>query len=326
MVIGVFSVASAGWCGTTISDNFNDGNDAAPPIAWQRYDPIGVALTAQGIPTTNAQWNFPGGNTYQIVADPSPDPLNLGQARAGSIAPSNFTNFYAAVDVVDWDHSSRQIFGILARVSNVGPGTTDGYMFTWDSGDPNSTTAGDMDIVRIAAEQPADLDNQTFFGNDSIHLITGHSYRFIFMGVSNVLRGQVYDLTNTVIPLVDYAVTDPQYDPNGADYVSGPVGLIVANNDSASGYSGGAGATFDNFVASDEHLLSASWTLLSIIKPSPVTVDVMWPWGGTYTLYGSPTLQPPNWGSALTPTGTNGAENVYSVSPAAGNQFFQLVP
>jgi hypothetical protein len=88
----------------------------------------------------------------------------------------------------------------------------------------------------------------------------------------------------------------------------------------------GAAATFDNFVASDGDLLTGNWQLLKIIQPSAGTVEVLWPWGGTLTLHGSPTISPTNWGSALSPTGTNGGENVYTVSPATGMQFFKLVP
>jgi hypothetical protein len=326
MVVGALGVAPLGWCSTTISDNFNDGNDTFPTMDWQHYDPIGDYLTYTfSTPYTNAQWNFPGGNTYQIVASPPPEGWEaLDRARAGSYSTNSYTNFYASVDVVDWSHTNRQVFGILARVGTPGPQTTSGYLFDWDSSDPNSTTAGDMDIVRIVDEGPIDLDGNTILGNDSIHLVEGHSYRFVFLGVSNTFRGLVYDLTNTVIPLVDYWVTDPAYDPNASDHVSGPVGLMVANNDGT--VTSAAAATFDNFVASDGDLLTGNWQLLKIIQPSAGTVEVLWPWGGTLSLYGSPSLNPPSWGSALSPTGTNGAENVYTVSPATGMEFFKLSP
>jgi hypothetical protein len=325
MVVGALSVAPRGWCSTTISDNFNDGNDTYPTMDWQHYDPIGDYLSTVYGPTTNAQWNFPGGDTYQIVAEPPPAGWEvLDRARAGSYSTTNFTNFYVSVDVVDWSHTNRQVFGILARVGTPGPGITSGYLFNWDSSDPNSTTAGDMDIVRIDNESPTDLDSQTFLGNDSIHLVSGHSYRFVFMGVSNVFRGLVYDLTNTVVPLVDYSVTDPAYSPTASDHVSGPVGLMAVSNDGT--VTSGAAATFDNFVASDGDLLTGNWQLLKIIQPSAGTVDVLWPRGGTLTLHGSPSLNPPSWGLTLTPTGTNGAENVYTVSPATGMEFFKLAP
>ena len=322
-LVGAIIIAPAGWCSTTISDDFNDGNDTYPTIDWQHYDPIGQFLTDIYGPTTNALWEFPGGNTYKIIALPPPAGWEaLGQAPAGSYTTNSLTTFYVSVDVVDWSHTNRQVFGILARVGSPIIGTTSGYLFSWDSSDPNSSTAGDMDIVRIVDEGPIDLDDHTVFGDDGIHLVTGHSYRFVFMGVSNVLRGQVYDLTNTVVPLVDYCVTDPDYNPVGSSHVSGFVGLIAVDN--TGGTVDGASATFDNFVASDGELLTANSQLMKVTQSPAGTVNIYWPVGGTFTLHGSSGLSPTGWGSALTPTGTNGSERVYTVSPATGMQFFKL--
>src|SRR5262249_43395306 len=110
----------SGWA-ATISDNFDDGNDTAGPIVWQRYDPIAVATAGE---VKLGMWSFPAGNTYRLQTAPSPDPGTYGQARIGSIAPNNFANFYVAVDMVNWDDTIHQLFGVLARVGNVGPGST----------------------------------------------------------------------------------------------------------------------------------------------------------------------------------------------------------
>jgi hypothetical protein len=313
--------------GATISDNFDDGNDTAPTIAWQHLDPISDATSGLYMLGT---WSFPGGNTYRLQTAASPDPSTFGPARLGSIALGNFTNFYVAVDVVNWDATVHQFFGILARVGTPGPGTTSGYLFGWDTGDPTTGTSGDMDIVRIDGENPSDLDGNTYFGNDSIHLITDHSYRFVFMGVADTFRGQVFDLTNTVVPLVDYGTTDPLYDPTAADHVSGTTGVLIADNSST--HDGTADATFDNFLATDGSLLSTTFPLLSISKPSPSSVQVTWPGVGngasqllTTNLQSSPSLSSPIWTPVTTGITTNGVENVYTVSPATGNQFFKIV-
>ena len=228
-----------------------------------------------------------------------------------------------SVDVVNWDATVHQVFGVLARVGNLGPGQTTGYLLDWDSGNPANSTAGDMDIVRLDNELATDLDGNTYFGNDSVHLETGHSYRFVFMGVEGTFRGQVYDLTNSVVPIVDYGVTDPAYDPKGSDHVSGLTGVLVANNDT--GQDGAADATFDNFLATDGPLLSASLPLLSVTKSVPGNVSVFWPLGGTFTLQSSPSLTSLTW-TPVTPSATNGAQNVYTVSPPIGMEFFKLVP
>ena len=295
-LLAVLIGAQAGWA-ATVSDNFDDGNDTAGPIIWQRYDPIAEAT---GGAVKLGTWSFPGGNSYRLQTAPSPDPGTYGQARIGSLAPGNFTNFYVAVDIVNWDDTIHQLFGVLARAGNVGPGSTSGYLFSYDRGDPTSSTSGDMDIVRLDNEEPTDLDGKTYFGTDSVHLETGHSYRFVFMGMGDTFRGQVYDQTNTTVPIVDYGATDPLYDPSASDHVSGMTGVIVANN--AASADGPADATFDNFLATDGQLLSANFPLLSLKMQSSSTVRVSWPGVGngathvlTTNLQSSPSLTSPAW-------------------------------
>jgi hypothetical protein len=208
-------------------------------------------------------------------------------------------------------------------VGNIGPGQTTGYLFDWDSGNPDNGTAGDMDIVRLDNEVPTDLDSNKSFGDDSVHLETGHSYRFVFMGVGGTFRGQVYDLTNAVVPLVDYGVTDPNYDASASDHVSGLTGLLVANN--ASSQDGPADATFDNFLATDGSLLSSSFPLLSVSHSPSGGVSISWPLGGTFILQTSPTVTSTNW-TPLTPGSTNRAWNTYTVAQPTGIEFFKLHP
>jgi len=322
----VFMAAPAGWA-ALISDDFNDGNDTAPPFTWQRYDPI---KDATGGAVALGTWSFPGGNTYRLQTAPSLDPGTYGQARLGSIAPSDLTNFYVAVDIVNFDNTIHQVFGVLARVGTPGPGSTTGYLFSWDTGTPGSDTAGDMDIVRLDGELPTDLDGQTYYGNDSVHLLTNHTYRFVFMGVGDTFRGQVYDLTNTAVPIVDYGATDPLYDPNGSTHVSGATGVVFANNDSAG--DGAADATFDNFLATDGLFLSANFPLLAIRAPSPNTVTVSWPGVGNgashllnTNLQSSPSLASPAWTFVTDSITTNGVENVLTISPPTGSKFFRMV-
>src|SRR5712692_6738169 len=120
------------------------------------------------------------------------------------------------------------------------------------------------------------------------------------MGVGDTFRGQVYDLTNTAVPIVDYGATDPLYDPAGSDHVSGMTGVIIANNAAAG--DGPADATFDNFLATDGQLLSAGFPLLSVRMPSPGSVSVSWPGVGngathvlTTNLQSSTNLTSPIW-------------------------------
>src|SRR5204862_1296317 len=86
------------------TDNFNTGTDAG----WTRYQP----LATFGAPGT---WSFPGGNTYRIQATHTPNLGSLGPGRAGSIrtdASLSYTNFFVAADLVNWDASVPQSFGL----------------------------------------------------------------------------------------------------------------------------------------------------------------------------------------------------------------------
>ena len=100
------------------SDDFNSGNDNG----WTRYDPL--APFGGG-----ATFSFPNGG-HRIQVPGSPDVNGLGSARAAALHTDIiYSDFAAAVDVVDWDNSLTQAFGMLGRISNVGRGTATGYGF-----------------------------------------------------------------------------------------------------------------------------------------------------------------------------------------------------
>ena len=208
------------------SDDFNDGNDTSP-VAWTRYNPIGVG-----------SWSFPDGNTYRIQAAASPDPGNYGPGRAASFVPVTYTDFYVAADIVNWDDSLHQISGVTARIGSIGAGTTSGYLFTHDRGDPSSSTSGDMDIVRIDGENATSL---TTYGSDSIHFEPGSSYRLVFIGVGSHFIGQVFKLPDLDVPVVEITADE-------STYASGYSGLIVVDNSDPT-YDGTGDVTFDNYVA-----------------------------------------------------------------------------
>ncbi|MBI3851440.1 MAG: hypothetical protein HY298_14365 [Verrucomicrobia bacterium] len=206
------------------SDNFDDGDDTANPT-WTHQDPIGDSL---GVP--NGSWTFPGTNTYRLQASASPDPLALGAGRIASTLTNVYSDFYAAVDVVDWDDTLHQAFGILARLENIGPGTTTGYAFTYQANDHRLSISG------ITNEAATDLPGTSI----PITLDKTNAYRFVFAGTGTNFQGRVYQLPDTVNPLVLV---------QGADsaYASGIGGLIVYDN--SVGGNATADATFDNYLA-----------------------------------------------------------------------------
>jgi hypothetical protein len=281
----------------SVSDNFNDGNDTTPLPAWARYNPIGTG-----------SYSFPGGNKYRIQSAASPDPGTYGQGRAGSFAPGNYTNFYVAADLVDFDDTVRQVFGVAARIQNPGPGTTGGYLFSWEpgSGTLPGTSNGDLDITILINEVPVDqIENEP----SGLHLEKGKSYRFAFMGTGFDFVAEVYELPNTTTPIKRLTATDPS-----SLYASGQVGLIVANNNEPY-YDGPADATFDNFLATTgEPRLGVS--------QSGGTNTLSWPLI-PFNLLSSPSLSSPSWTAVTTGISQVGSQFQY-VIPAGPQKYYRL--
>jgi hypothetical protein len=211
------------------SDDFNDGNDTG----WTHYDPF----AGLGLPIMN--WSFPNGGYRLRTTAPSPDPANAGPGRGGSLRSEIYTNFFISVDIVNWNDTLPQAAGILARIRNTGLGTTLGYAFTWDRGNPTNATDGDLDISVITGEDP---DGLNLTGNQALHMIPGNSYRFVFIGRGTSFEGRVYQLPETNTPINVVTGTD-------ATYESGAGGLVIYDNSSAANNL--CDVTFDNFFITD---------------------------------------------------------------------------
>lgn len=221
--------------------DFNDGSDTG----IYRYDPI--ALSGGG---TTGSWTFPNGNTYRIQSGNSPNPVMLGPGRAASVfAGISYTDFYVSVDLVNWNNTLNQAIGIMARVTHVGPGSTDGYSMSYQP------TEGDITLARVTNESPEGGTLEVI----PLVLTAGHRYSLIFSGVGPALRARVLDLTQPGPPLIDVTTTD-------ATYPAGDIGLIVFSN-TADG-SGTADATFDNYRAS-----AVESPPLSLSRQAGVDVD-----------------------------------------------------
>ena len=118
LAVGLLAFTSAAR-GAQITDDFNDGNDSANPT-WTRYDP----LAAFGSP---ASFGFPNGNSYRIQTPGFPT-SPAGAPRAASyLNNQNYSTFSISVDVLDWNNSINQAYGVLARLNSVGLGATTGY-------------------------------------------------------------------------------------------------------------------------------------------------------------------------------------------------------
>jgi hypothetical protein len=211
------------------SDDFNDGNDTQPAPGWFRYDPLAMfGLTAT--------YTFPNGG-YRLQT-----PYVTGQqanpGRAGTVRPEVYSDFYVSVDVVSWDDTLPQSFGLLARINTPGLQSTTGYAFTWDRGNPTNPAAGDVDISRITGEAPSRV---SVTGSDAIHFEPGKTYRMVFIGRGATLEGRVYELPDTTTPKITVVGSDPTY-PSGQN------GMVVFDNSGGRAFTD---ATFDNYYATD---------------------------------------------------------------------------
>jgi hypothetical protein len=247
-------------------DDFNDGNDDG----WQRYSP----LAPFGLPGV---FSFPNGGYRIETRIPSGMPDNPG--RAGSIRTNVvLTDFYIAVDVVNWKDDVQQVFGLLARIGNIGLGQTTGYAFTYDRGSGVTPTSGDFDISRIDGEVPTTIDR----GPSGYHLNPAKDYRFVFIGKGPNLEGRVYELPNIETPVLTITATD-------STYPSGYGGLVVYDN---TGGKGVTDATFDNYLALPEEPPRLKYLIIRETEE----LQVFWPVTFTgYILESSPVLPATEW-------------------------------
>jgi hypothetical protein len=213
------------------SDDFNDGNDNG----WTRYDPLGTVVPGF------AKYQVTNG-AYRISVPASPNTA-FGPARAGALRTEvTYSNFFVSVDLIDWNETVNQAFGIIARVKEPGLGSTDGFAMTYDFG------GQDIDITWFTDERTSTgFGGGIGSGPDKItNFVHGKVYRFEFVGKGDLLKARVYRLPDNINPIASIsgtAVGTP------ATYVSGLAGLLVYDNTSA--MTGIADATFDNYIALD---------------------------------------------------------------------------
>ncbi len=296
----VFVPAATVTTPSTVADTFSDGNDTAGP-AWDHYDPIG------GLTAAPAQFTVSNGR-YRIKAPAQQDPNCAGgPSRAGSFVKNNsFGDFYLSTDIIDFDDTVRQAFGIAARINTPGLGSTGGYLFSWEpgSGALPGETNGDLDISLLVDEAPV---KQIETAPSGLHLTKGKSYRFVFIGSGNNFEARVYELPDLTTPLIVLPATDPEN-----TYPTGLVGLIAAANEDCSI---AADVTFDNFVATTaEPKLN--------INLSGANATLTWP-EIPFVLQSSPSLSSPTWTRVTSGINQVNGQNRYSV-PASGTTFYRL--
>ena len=211
-VTGTFDNYSAAESAPVPTDDFNDGNDAG----WARLNPVDVGT-----------YTFPGG-ALRIAASATPDPVNMGPARAGSLRTGQvLTDFCVAADVMDFSAAEDAAVGLVARVTNPGPGRLNGYALTFQTQD------NDFEINRITGESPQKISA----GTVSVTLDPMRRYRFVFAGLGSRLQGRIYDLESGGPPVAVVTADD-------STWASGLAGPIVFSDSNTP-----ASATFDTWRA-----------------------------------------------------------------------------
>jgi hypothetical protein len=289
LVLGLLASSPEAWAQ---KDDFNDNNDTG----WQRYSP----LAQFGVPTV-----FTATNGVYRIQTTVPTGMQTNPGRAGSVRPDViYTDFFLSVDIVNWNHGTRQAFGLLARVGTPGLQTTTGYAFTWERGS-NPDTGGDLDISKITGEVPSQVPT----GPSAIHLDPGNDYRFVFIGRGAQLEGRVYQLPNTETPLITISGSD-------STYASGMGGLVIYDN---SGGNGVTDATFDNYCGLVEEPPKLTYTV------DQNTREIIISWPNTYRDYviqSSPVLPAIQWTDEVA---TESGDIFYYLGPSEfGNRFFRL--
>ncbi|MCL4178525.1 MAG: hypothetical protein KJ072_12385 [Verrucomicrobia bacterium] len=218
----------------TISDDFNDGND----VDWLHMD-LTKLPPPYTLPDAYVSYSFPddgaGGKAYRIWAKAPPPEYgaNFGPARTYSYRSPNFGRMRVSVDVLDWDTTANQVFGLVVRGGQIGLGETDGYVVNyWGNGQvfQINTVVNEEDDAWIAdCEVP-------------LHPSQG-PYRWVFSADGLYFVGQIFTMADLNNPIAGVLVADDNRFP------SGQVGVFVFDYNSAATDYTDVYATFDNFQA-----------------------------------------------------------------------------
>ena len=220
--LGLFAAAAG--AAPILSDDFNDGNDDG----WTYFDPNLVML--DGIPGQYTSFDA-STNAYRIQSFSSRFPSSPSRAWTYR-ADQAYTDFHITIDLVGFNASLDQRFGIVARLGDFAPGTVDGYMLSYNPS-PGRAAGGRLQIYRITDELPTAIG----VGADVSPALLGTAgAQLELTGTDDEFFGRL--LSSAGDPLATVSATD-------ATYEGGYTGLLVTNRTD-----GNADATFDNFVVS----------------------------------------------------------------------------
>ncbi len=223
----IIGLALAGEARAGILFDFNNQSDAG----LTRFNPLaGVAGQPGGSFTFPLL--APGNYGYELASPGVPSALVpvIGQARLYSIDTAvSLTNFSTSADIVGWNDTLGEAFGVGGRTSNLGLGTSDGYVALYLTAG-NGGNTGLLVIERITNEIATDISDV------AVTLDPTQSYQISFTGVGANLSASLFDLSAPGVALATVTATD-------TTYTSGFSGVVAS---AQMGSTSAVDVTFDN--------------------------------------------------------------------------------
>lgn len=208
---------------------FDEGTDDG----WTRFSPLDIVGASSIITFPD---DLEGGKAYRFQS-PAPPVPDAGPARTFAYREESYTDFYAGVDVIDWNNDVNQAFGLLFRATSIGLGQTLGYVLNYDP-QQGSGARGQIQFNIVTGEAASGT-----IGAANLSFEPGHSYRIVMSAEGALFNADVYDLNDLTSPLTSYHGTDE-------NYASGSVGLFnfYRGSDVTDPDLGIADTVFDNYT------------------------------------------------------------------------------
>ncbi len=210
--------------------DFNNQSDAG----LTRFNPLaGVAGQPGG--TFTFPLLAPGNYGYELASPGVPSALvpEIGQARLYSIDTAvSLTNFSTSADIVGWNDTLAEAFGVAGRTSNLGLGTSDGYAAFYFPPAVTGGSMGELVIDRLTNE------NATTISGVTVTLDPTQSYQMRFTGLGANLSASLFDLSAPGVALATVTATD-------TTYTSGFSGVVAS---AQVGSTSAVDVTFDNLL------------------------------------------------------------------------------
>ncbi len=289
-VLLTLAVGASTGLGTSIFDDFNDGNDTSP--RWTFID-----VTDQGTGGLGSRGFGPDNMRYQLN----------GPATASVRADFNLVDGEVRCEMSNWNPSvpAGSSVGLLARFN---PNTLSGYFLSIDAdGSPN------LNLVKLVNGVAADGQG----GPTKTYSATS-TYILQLVLAGGQLTSRIFEKGETENILIDEFVwTDP------SPFTSGLTGLLVANDDFPSNLASTT-AMFDNFLATDGNVSQPV-----ITNPTIVGEDFQLTFGTepgrTYAVESTATLPTQVWQLVTTvaPKTAAGTETTTD-QLTGGNRYYQV--